>query len=90
MKSQSQNIPTHIEISDDDDDQDMQETHKKSDLFELQMKKIEKSNGTIIVICNYWSKKLKWLKSGGYDTYQRHVNNAYSTEAAKSKVKGKM
>ena len=52
MKSQSQNIPTHIEISDDDDDQDMQETHKKSDLFELQMKKIEKSNGTIIVICN--------------------------------------
>ena len=69
MKSQSQNIPTHIEIFDDGDDQAMQETYTKFDMFEVYMKKIEKFDGMIIVVCNYCSKEFKWSKSGGYDTY---------------------
>ena len=64
MESQSQNIShynaAHIEILDNGGDEHMQETHKKSDLFEVHMKKIEKSDGKKIVVCNYCSKKFKW------------------------------
>ena len=62
MESQSQNIPSHIEIPDDGDDQDTidtQDTRKKFDLFEVHMKKLTKSNETIIVVCNYCSKEFK-------------------------------
>ena len=31
--------------------------------------------------------KFKWSKSGDYGTYQRHINNTYPTETAKSKAK---
>ena len=63
--------------------------HKKFDLFEFHMKKLTKSDGTIIVVCNYYSKEFKLSKFEGYSTYQRHVNNAHPTEAMKSKAKGK-
>ena len=57
MESQSQNLPAHIEIPDDGDDEDMQEMCKKSYLFKVHMKKIEKLDGTKIIVCNYCSKK---------------------------------
>ena len=88
MESQSQNILAHIEILDDSGDEDTQEIWKKSDLFEVQMKKIEKPDGSKMVVCNYYSKEFKWSKSGGYNTYQWHVNNLHPTEIAKSKAKG--
>ena len=65
-------------------DQDM---CKKFDLFEIHIKKIEKSDGTIVVICNYYSKEFKWSESKGYDTYRRHVNNDHPIEIAKLKAK---
>ena len=37
MENQSQNIPAHIEIFDDGGNEDTQETHKKSDLFDEHM-----------------------------------------------------
>ena len=61
---------------------------KKSDLFEVHMKKVTKSDGSLAIVCNYCSKEFRWSKSGGYDTYRRHINNTHPTEAAKSKAKG--
>ena len=52
------------------------------------MKKIEKLDGTNIIVCNYCSKKLKWSKSEGYEIYRRHVNNLHLVKAVNSKVKG--
>ena len=52
------------------------------------MKKLTKSDGIFIVVCNYCSKKFKWSKSGGYDTYRWHINNTQPTKATKSKAKG--
>ena len=52
------------------------------------MKQLEKSDETILVVCNYFSKEFKWSKFGGYGTYRRHINNAHPTETDKSKVKG--
>ena len=64
LESQSQNQPSHFEIFDDEegDDQETIDTHKtrkKFNLFEVHMKKVTKSDGTIIVVCNYCSKKFK-------------------------------
>ena len=92
LESQSQNTHSHFEIHDDEgDDQetiDTQETRKKSDLFNVHMKKVTKSDGSLAIVCNYCSKEFKWSKSGGYGTYRRHINNIHPTEAAKSKAKG--
>ena len=52
------------------------------------MKKVTKSNGSLVIVWNYCSKKFRWLKSGGYGTYRRHINNTHPTKAAKSKAKG--
>ena len=64
LESQSQNQPSHFEIfndeeSDDQKTKDTQEMRKKSDLFDVHMKKLTKSDVTIIVVCNYWSKEFK-------------------------------
>ena len=60
MESQFQNIPhhdfAHFEISDDSGDENAQEMHKKSNLFEIYMKKVEKSDGTKIDVCKNCSK----------------------------------
>ena len=59
-------------------------------MFEVHIKKLTKSNETIIVICNYCSKEFKWLNSGGYGTYRRYINNAHPIKVGKSKAKGQM
>ena len=63
LESQSQNVPSHFEIHNDEgDDQetiDTQDTCKKSDLFEVHMKKVTKSDGSLAIICNYCSKKFR-------------------------------
>ena len=61
---------------------------KTSNLFEVHMKKIEKSDGTKIVVCNYCSKEFKWSKSRSYGTYRRYVNNLHPIETARSKLNG--
>ena len=85
MESQSQNIPyhnsVHIEILNDGGDEDVQETCKKFNFFEVHMKNVEKPDGTKIIICNYCSKELKWSKSGYYSTYRRHINSLHPTKA---------
>ena len=58
---------------------------KKSNHFEVHMNKIEKINGTIIIVCNYYFKEFKWSIFEGYYTYQ-HVNNFYPTKVMKSKA----
>ena len=67
MESQSQNIlhhdSAHIEILDDDGDENTQKMCKKSDLFKVHMKKVENPDGTKIVVCNCCSKEFKWSKS---------------------------
>ena len=74
LESQSQNAPSHFEIHNDEgDDQetiDTQETRKKSDLFQVHMKKVTKSDGSLAIVCNYCSKEFKWSKFGGYGTYR--------------------
>ena len=52
------------------------------------MKKVTKSDGSLVIVCNYYSKEFRWSKSGDYGTYRRHINNTHPTEAAKSKTKG--
>ena len=52
------------------------------------MRKLAKSDGTIIIVCNYCFKEFKWSKFEGYDAYRRHINNIHPTEAEKSKAKG--
>ena len=92
LECQSQNAPSHFEIHNDEgDDQetiDTQETRKKFYLFEVHMKKSTKSDGSLVIVCNYCSKEFKWSKSGGYDTYRRHINNTHLTEVTKSKANG--
>ena len=91
LESQSQNTHSHFEIHDNEgDDQetiDSQDTRKKSDLFDVHMKKITKSDGSLAIVCNYCSKEFKWSKSGDYGTYRRHINNTHPTETVKSKAK---
>ena len=74
LESQSQNAPSHFEIHNDEgDDQetiDTQETRKKSDLFEVHIKKVTKSDGSLAIVYNYCSKEFRWSKSGGYGTYR--------------------
>ena len=61
LESQSQNAPSHFEIHNDEgDDQetiDTEETRKKSDLFNVHMKKVTKSDGSLAIVCNYCSKE---------------------------------
>ena len=52
------------------------------------MKKVTKSDGSLEIVCNYYSKEFRWSKSGGYDTFRRHINNTHPTEVAKPKAKG--
>ena len=70
-----------FEILDDGGDEEAQEKCKKSNLFEIHIKNVEKSDGTKIIICNYCSKELKWSKSGNYSTYRRHINSLHPTKA---------
>ena len=49
-ETQSQNIPTRIKIYNDGNDEDTQETCKKNQPLRGWLKKIEKSDGTKIVI----------------------------------------
>ena len=42
---------------------------KKYDLFEVHMKKVEKLDETMIVVCNSCSKEIKWSKFEIYGTY---------------------
>ena len=66
----------------------MHEKCKKSDLFEVYIKKITKSDETIAIVCNHYSKEFKWSKFGDYDTYRQHITNIHPTKAAKLKAKG--
>ena len=45
------------------------------------MKKVENPDEIKIVVCNYWSKELKWSKFGGYNTYWRYVDSLHLTKA---------
>ncbi|KAK3230100.1 hypothetical protein Dsin_001981 [Dipteronia sinensis] len=56
----------------------------KSDLFIVHMKKVMQEDGSTVVICNYCKKIFKWHKSGGYDTYQKHITNSHPDAQAKS------
>ena len=60
LESQFQNAPSHFEIHHDEgDDQETintQDTRTKSDLFEVHMKKVTKSDGSLAIVCNYCSK----------------------------------
>ena len=53
------------DVDDDDDEDDDQETiytqdtSKKSDLFEVHMKKVTKSDGSLTIVCNYCSKEFR-------------------------------
>ena len=92
LESQSQNTFSHFEIHNGEGDDkktiDTQEMRKKFDLFEVHMKKVTKSDGSLAIVCNYCSKKFRWSKSGGYGKYWWHINNTHPTETAKSKAKG--
>ena len=50
------------------------------------MKKVENSDGTKIVVCNYCLKEFKWSKFEGYDTYRRHVDDKYHIKAMRLKL----
>ena len=52
------------------------------------MKKVEKFNGTNIIVCNYCSKEFKWSKSRGYDTYRKYVDGKHPIEVTRSKSRG--
>ena len=60
LESQSQNVPSHFEIHDDEGDDkeiiDTQDTSKKFDLFEVHIKKVTKVDGNLAIVCNYCSK----------------------------------
>ena len=54
------------------------------------MQKIDKPDGTMVVLCNYCSEKFKWSKFGGYNIYRRHVNNRHPTKAARSRSRAQI
>ena len=76
-----------FEILDDGGDEKAQEKCKKSNLFEIHIKNVEKSDGTKMIICNYCYNESKWSKPRGYDTYRRHIDGKHTIEPTKSKSK---
>ncbi|KAK0579136.1 hypothetical protein LWI29_021607 [Acer saccharum] len=54
-------------------EEDLIQKQSKSDLFVKHMKKIRSEDGSITVACNYCNKVYKWSRSGGYDTYWKHI-----------------
>ncbi|KAL5787622.1 hypothetical protein ACOSP7_004571 [Xanthoceras sorbifolium] len=72
--SQSQNMSN---FGDDD------AKNYKSKLFRAHIKNVEKEPGQWVVRCNYYSKELKWNKSGGYSSYWKHINTNHLAEATR-------
>ncbi|KAI9201360.1 hypothetical protein LWI28_022208 [Acer negundo] len=57
----------------------------KSDLFVKHMKKVRQEDGSYVAACNYCKKVYKWSKSGGYDTYRKHIQTKYPEAETRSR-----
>ncbi|KAK2646346.1 hypothetical protein Ddye_021541 [Dipteronia dyeriana] len=54
------------------------------------MKKVTKPNGTCWAVCNYYPKEYKWIKSGGYGTYRKHITTRHPAELAKGNAQSQI
>ncbi|KAI9157863.1 hypothetical protein LWI28_029274 [Acer negundo] len=61
----------------------------KSDQFVKHMKKVRQENGSYVATCNYCKKVYKWSKSGGYDTYRKHIQTKHPEAETRSSYKHK-
>ena len=73
------------EIPEPKEQEDLIQKQGKSDLFVKHMKKIRQKDGALSVACNYCTKVYKWHKSGGYDTYWKHILTKHPEAETKSR-----
>ncbi|KAK2638123.1 hypothetical protein Ddye_025918 [Dipteronia dyeriana] len=90
MTSQSENIPDFAADPNFEEAGENDKNHLKSDLFVLHMKKVTKLNGTCWAVCNYCPKEYNWTKSGGYDTYRKHITTRHPEELAKGNAQSQI
>ena len=86
LTSQSENMPdidTPLDFDFDtpevelEKEEDLIHKQSKFDLFVKHMKKVRKEDGDFVAACNYCTKTYKWSKSGGYDTYRKHIETKH-------------
>ncbi|KAK2656701.1 hypothetical protein Ddye_009753 [Dipteronia dyeriana] len=90
MTSQLRNIPDFAADPNFEEALEKDKKHVKSDLFVLHMKKVTKPDGTCWAVYNYCPKEYKWIKSGGYGTYRKHITTRHLAELAKGSTQSQI
>ena len=74
--------PPEVEL---EQEEDLIQKQSKFDLFVKHMKKVRREDGSYVAACIYCTKVYTWSKSGGYDTYQKHILTKHPKAKTKSR-----